>query len=398
MKNQFALTLFHVQMSDTASRVISRFVKGLIVAITLLSITPQAQGATTTVREIIKDPAIFYRARTMPYYLCEDPSDCVARYDARWESTNLNRDIEIFNPQPNMDRTVNGKTISITYGAKITTELGTTIIPHRALDLNIIVRCPLKENGTPWQYRAITRAPHSTGVCVLRIPSTQQSCSSSKGLGNPIYPEAQLKLQREEDYISQSGLLDFVRTFRSDTGDFGSQLDMRRIDVTGFESNSHCDSLTYDFPSSGGGRDIFYYCFKDASWGGTEYLQLVDSTGNYTFFDASLDPDNPTSNPSITTKPQRVTDINGNTSWQVVQGNHIERYNAQGELLDKRFADGRFVTYTYSNEETPTSIAPRPGLKIAAQDPWGRETEFNYNADGKLSLFTDPSGELIQYR
>ncbi|MCG7882350.1 MAG: EndoU domain-containing protein [Candidatus Thiodiazotropha endolucinida] len=365
----------------------------ILATFSLLLFSLPAMGEIT-VREILKEPIVLYFSRADPYYYCEDPSDCVAHYDAKWESENLNpsRDIEIFNPQPSTN-TVFGKPIWIGYSAVVSSDRGSEYIPLISYSLTATLRCPVKENGMPWMNRMITYYPDYTSECVLRLPIDQVNACP---VGNPIFPEAQIKYQREEDYISQNGLLDFVRTYRSDTGSFGSLLGMRRIDVTGIEYNSHCDPIPYENPPGSG--DIYYHCFKDVSHSNNKQLQLVDSTGKYTLFDASQDLDNPTPNLNVSIKPQRITDVNGNTSWQVIQDDHIERYNSQGELLDKRFADGRFVTYNYSNVDTPSSIAPRSGLKIAAQDPWGREIRFNYNADGNLSHFTDPSGEMILYR
>ncbi|MCG7953663.1 MAG: hypothetical protein N0E56_20995 [Candidatus Thiodiazotropha endolucinida] len=68
----------------------------ILATFSLLLFSLPAMGEIT-VREILKEPIVLYFSRADPYYYCEDPSDCVAHYDAKWESENLNpsRDIEI---------------------------------------------------------------------------------------------------------------------------------------------------------------------------------------------------------------------------------------------------------------------------------------------------------------
>ena len=380
----------------------------ILATFSLLLLSLPAMG-NTTVREIKKEPLVLYFSRADPYYYCEDPSDCVAHYDAKWESENLNpsRDIEIFNPQPSTN-TVLGKPIWIGYSAVVSSDRGSEYIPLISYSLSATLRCPLNENGMPWMNRMITYYPDYTSECVLRLPIDQLACDKNKqhnqvaqgsGLGNPIFPETQLKKQVEVDYLSQNRLLDFVRTYRSDTGQFGSLLDQRLIGSSSTAEvgvNRYCNFLTYENPPGSG--QIYQYCFKDITSSSVQYLQLADKKGNYIYFDMTEDPDNPAPNPNIAIYPRRTTDINGTENWLVEKGNHIDRYSREGRFSGRYLANGRYVTYTFSDEDTPESVAPRPGLMIAAQDPWGKEIRFNYDADGKLSHFTDPSGEIIQYR
>ncbi len=338
------------------------------------------------------------------YYYCEDSQDCAdhhaAKINAQHAAAGNRMTIEYINPTPRMDNTIQGLPFSVGFETKVTSYRADGSGPFVTVSpgpwTESMGRCPVQENGMNWMSRIINYWPHLNYVCVLRLPEDQNTCGD--GVGNPIYPEAQLKLQREKDYISQDGLLDFVRTYRSDTGRFSSLLAQRLIvaNSTNAEPNSYCDILDYKgFPGS---DPISQYCFKDATSSHGQPIQLVDNSGNYKPFDASADPDNPSPNPNESMRLKRATDSNKESSWRLSRDRYIERFDASGRLLERHLSDGRFVSYIYSNSDTPKDIAPRTDMMIAAQDAWGRMIKFIYQDDGKLLEFQDPAGNKTRYK
>ncbi len=75
--------------------------------------------------------------------------------------------------------------------------------------------------------------------------------------------------------------------------------------------------------------------------------------------------------------------------------NAIEQYDAAGRLTRITWATGPVLTLRYSDAATPQSVAPRPGLLIAAQDHDGRSLNFRYDPLGRLTAVTDASGTGI---
>jgi hypothetical protein len=64
-----------------------------------------------------------------------------------------------------------------------------------------------------------------THRCVALVPNTQPPPAKCDGRGNPILPSTGQKFQIETDYVSGSGGLQFLRTYRSNKGLFSSVLD-----------------------------------------------------------------------------------------------------------------------------------------------------------------------------
>lgn len=96
----------------------------------------------------------------------------------------------------------------------------------------------------------------------------------------------------------------------------------------------------------------------------------------------------------------RLTDGQGNPAgWQYFNqaNNETEEYDAAGMLIKITAQNGQFQTLTYSDINTPVSIAPSPGLLIKITDHFGRELNFTYNTKSYISTMTDPEGGIYSY-
>ncbi|WAK04405.1 DUF6531 domain-containing protein [Methylobacter sp. YRD-M1] len=75
----------------------------------------------------------------------------------------------------------------------------------------------------------------------------------------------------------------------------------------------------------------------------------------------------------------------------------VENYYAGGKLQSIVELSGYTQTLTYSDASTPASIAPKARLLIRVTDSFGRQLNFTYDANSRLSTLTDPAGGLYQY-
>jgi YD repeat-containing protein len=75
----------------------------------------------------------------------------------------------------------------------------------------------------------------------------------------------------------------------------------------------------------------------------------------------------------------------------------VENYYAGGKLQSIVDLSGYTQTLTYSDASTPASIAPKARLLIRVTDSFGRQLNFTYDANSRLSTLTDPAGGLYQY-
>jgi YD repeat-containing protein len=95
-----------------------------------------------------------------------------------------------------------------------------------------------------------------------------------------------------------------------------------------------------------------------------------------------------------------LKDSNGSrTGWSysVAADDSTEIYDTAGKLQSIVDLSGYTQTLTYSDASTPANIAPRAGLPIRVTDNFGRQLNFTYDTNGRLSTLTDPAGGLYQY-
>ncbi|WP_084209989.1 RHS repeat protein [Ralstonia sp. A12] len=116
------------------------------------------------------------------------------------------------------------------------------------------------------------------------------------------------------------------------------------------------------------------------------------------------------------TSPQRdrtytpnsdVNDRMGGAQWNGSNGFFLydadarakELYSGDGALRQVSYANGASLSYTYSDSNTPATVAPQSGLLIRVQDQTGRSVQFQYVADGngsaRVNQITMPDGQAV---
>jgi len=75
----------------------------------------------------------------------------------------------------------------------------------------------------------------------------------------------------------------------------------------------------------------------------------------------------------------------------------VEHYDAEGLLRAITYSNGQQLTLEYSDVSTPATVAPSAGLLLTVTDPNGRELNFSYNAQGRISVVAAPDGSVTQY-
>ncbi|WP_426398198.1 RHS repeat protein [Ralstonia sp. R-29] len=251
----------------------------------------------------------------------------------------------------------------------------------------------------------IDNAGNSILYCELTKTKPDPPQTGCHWVGNPIEPTSGVKKQTESDYRAPNGLLQFVRTYRSDVGQFTSAVSSSGFfDYTSAPSaptgrcvNGHW-SNTYAKDASGNTLQGSF-CFPLTPIGpnnGSPRALLWDEAGRQIDFDMSNG--TPVPNADVNDRAIKTTDASGNVQWRLTrEDNAIELYAANGALLSRTTADGKTVTYSYSTASTPAAIAPASGLLIAQTDPFGRTLAFQYNSAGLMTQMTDPAGQAYLY-
>lgn len=100
--------------------------------------------------------------------------------------------------------------------------------------------------------------------------------------------------------------------------------------------------------------------------------------------------------------PDRLEEVknssNVRTGWRYTTADQsVETYDTAGQLISVADRTGLSQTLAYSDASTPSSIAPSAGLLIRVTDPFGRQLNFSYDANRRISTLTDPSGGVYTY-
>lgn len=84
-------------------------------------------------------------------------------------------------------------------------------------------------------------------------------------------------------------------------------------------------------------------------------------------------------------------------TYFVADAQEFEDYDASGLLTSIEDLSGQTTTLNYSDVNTPPSIAPVPGLLILVTDPEGRQLQFVYDSNSRITQITLPDGNAIGY-
>ncbi|MGZ8916140.1 MAG: DUF6531 domain-containing protein, partial [Methylobacter sp.] len=100
--------------------------------------------------------------------------------------------------------------------------------------------------------------------------------------------------------------------------------------------------------------------------------------------------------------PDRLEELkdsaNVRTGWRYTTAdNTVETYNAAGKLVSIADSTGLTQTLAYSDASTATTIALATDLLIQVTDPLGRQLNFTYDSNSRISTLTDPAGGVYRY-
>ena len=171
-------------------------------------------------------------------------------------------------------------------------------------------------------------------------------------VGNPIHAGTGNKFQIVKDYTGSTNGLSFTRYYNSlDDKDIGLGIGWRHTYARSLDVSS--TSTIYAKRADG---KIFTF--------------TKDSLGNWI-----TDPDTP------------VTLSNTSTGWTYQQGEQVESYNTQGQLIS--ISDNNGVKYTLTYDLS--------GKLQSVIDRFSREILFSYNSNNKLSVITFAGSESVTF-
>jgi RHS repeat-associated protein len=231
-----------------------------------------------------------------------------------------------------------------------------------------------------------------TAYCGRTRPDTEPPRNCDSCVGNPIYPATGQKVQVETDYAALPGLT-FVRTYRSNIGYFASATTSTFTDYS-LPRGSLGDYCLQTFFTYGSPETTRPFCFHYISVAQPRYRLLTADGRNLRFTGP---------NSAVTQSAdinERVTKVNasGGVEWHVKrEDDSTEIYNAAGALKQTILRNGQVLSYTYSDANTPTSIAPRPGLLLTKTDAFGHTLSWRYDANSRMVQMQDPAGGIYQY-
>nr|WP_316640723.1 hypothetical protein [uncultured Roseateles sp.] len=83
--------------------------------------------------------------------------------------------------------------------------------------------------------------------------------------------------------------------------------------------------------------------------------------------------------------------------WRYVDASRhaLETYDGNGVLLSVHYADGRSISYIYSDAAISADIAPGAGYMIELRDHADRSLRLAYDGSGRLKQVTDPAQKVI---
>lgn len=191
------------------------------------------------------------------------------------------------------------------------------------------------------------------------------------GVGNPIDPGLGTKAHRESVYASPVA----------------------------------AEPLTFEWLYS---SSMYQTQVKTAGWSNTYSRRVATSINNTVFayretgFVSKFTLSNGIYVPDadISDRLTRLVDGSGNTTgwtYYLAKTEETESYNASGQATSIQSRSGAIMTLTYSDANTPPSVAPVPGLLITVGDPFGRQLNLTYNAASLVSSLIDPAGRVYTF-
>jgi RHS repeat-associated protein len=220
-------------------------------------------------------------------------------------------------------------------------------------------------------------------ICLGSLPEVEPD-KDCNAIGHWIHPATCQKLLIETDYASESGPLEFRRTYRSDKGSFTSVADAFWLD-------SRTDSIR----CLEGRYAQYTFCLEYIETL-TDRFTLLEPDGRRIIFHGPAT--SMTARADVNDRAIQQVNGSGAIESTVTRGDgRVQTFNEQGLLVSTVFRGGHTIVYQYSDGTTSPSVAPKPGLLIRMTDDAGRALSFTYNTAGRMVTMTDPSGGVFQY-
>jgi YD repeat-containing protein len=243
-------------------------------------------------------------------------------------------------------------------------------------------------------YDVINKANRCSRPDKPDVSCEQCSTQQSPQVGNPIAVNGGIKVQTEQDYRNASGTLILTRTYRSDEGRWLHNYQVSGIDYQFADFKKIPGMATICGWNTTLGKDE---CLAYGGKGATYSFTLRRGAGRRVDFGSSSGYQAP---PDINDRVTPVLDASGTrigTSVANAAKRTTEVFSLNGYLLSSTDANGQTTTFTYSDEATPSTLAPYAGLLLKVQDAFGQALNFIYDAQGRLAAMTDPAGGVTTY-
>ncbi|WP_166454766.1 RHS repeat protein [Duganella aquatilis] len=237
------------------------------------------------------------------------------------------------------------------------------------------------------------------GLCFRNIPVVHCDVCDKQ---NPV-PTAngsmiisgRLTQKIETDYSNASGSLQFTRTYRSDEKRWTHNYDIGAVNLNASVPSSS-SSLCLKTVGLQFGKSCLPYMGANIPNGGLGNNFVVRrGFGPILTFGSSSD-----------LLPRK--DVNDRLNFIAgSEGNGITVYNASTDATEYFGSNdkisksvqrnGDTTSFFYSDTATPKEIAPDQDFLISVVDPSGRQIDFTYDENGKMSTMKTPTGDVFKY-
>ncbi|MHA6890515.1 RHS repeat domain-containing protein [Ralstonia pseudosolanacearum] len=242
-------------------------------------------------------------------------------------------------------------------------------------------------------------------VCYRWVDDAQCPEGSCHGQGDPIFPEDSTYRLSDIDYVDPRGTLSFERYYNSSQQTMGMAIarsilppyqsgsapqssvsttalfSAQRDDGRGYSTFQYLNTATNLVQAVRPGGLVYRY-----QWDGATATAASRSTHDVLSF----------SYPSSGAASSTTTSIG---QWTVRRAatDEIELYDANGVLQKIQYRNGQMKVLSYSDSNTPSSIAPGPGYLVGITDSFGKSLSLRYDDYGRLVALIDPVGQAVTY-
>lgn len=238
--------------------------------------------------------------------------------------------------------------------------------------------------------------------CVLSDVQPEKPCQKcpTPMFGNPINLAKKEKVQIERDYESGSELT-FTRLYSS----------MWQTQAIEGVSPGWRHNYSMRVVTNLGGTPFYVGEYKQTSGGLYSYFP-IDPPTVVTPFARVMRPDGYSqyfqsndlgatwySDADVSMKLEATRNEQGKViAWKLTTAtNDVELYGEAGQLTSIKYANGRSLSFTYSDSATPVTIAAAPNLLISINDDFGHALQLAYDDKNRVVRMTTPAERIYAY-